>query len=879
MAVNPAYMLASNGESPFYGAARSMAQVLAGLGGEAPDPGELPPGWLRSRWKGWESWSPYDYRPRLQGWKIHISTIPAEAQETLRRAVTVCLSHYVSFKFRYEAGSLDDINGKQHDRGSSGKFITIYPRDDDQLALLLEELEETLSGHHGPYILSDLRYGIAPVFVRYGGIIGMSYTDTDDNPVYAIVDQTMRLIPDERRPRFTVPEGVQIPACLQKSYARSREKSASRINEFVGLSPLHFSNAGGVYRATLADGTEHILREARSNTGLDARGRDAVVRQEEEETILCDLVGVTGVQQLVGSFWAWEHRYLELEFAPGAALTSWIVRNTPFHQDEQAVATYAARAARIGEQLVSIVEAVHARGWAIGDLHPGNVIVNDDDSVTLIDFEDATRIDSDRTIGFRVFEFCGPEHFTAVESDWYAIARCLMLMYVPDWDLEIIAPRYWEQSLNKVEQLFGTANADQIRAVSERFPETPVHALSPQITVSSWTSSTLDSSVVDALDAGIAWSRGFSAVGTYPGDPLQGDTGESLGYGRAGVVWSRTRYGVRSDQKDLDALEAAASADASDVGLLTGRAGMALALYDAGRHDAAVRVAHETLTASLARQRLDLHAGQCGVLLAALEIGRSSGDATLLQDALVANERLQQAVQPGTSAWEDITRRRGLAYGPTGLALLDLVAHLASNSEQPLLRARARLREELDACVTTPTGELDVRDHVNNRALPYVAWGSAGVWGITTMAERLSGERIVTDREAMGLTRACTSDLYVYNTLAQGRAGTLAVLAAVRGADDPLVQRQVTFVLNHLMTRDDMLLVPGDGMMRLSSDLCTGAAGIAVVLHGVLNAEPFLWVPILANTAREFGTLAVPQKINNVRNECCDERLVPVEMY
>ena len=72
MGVRPEYMLASSGESPFYGASKSMAQVLARMTGDAPRPGELPDGWLMRRWSGWEVWTPYDWVPRAEralGWQ------------------------------------------------------------------------------------------------------------------------------------------------------------------------------------------------------------------------------------------------------------------------------------------------------------------------------------------------------------------------------------------------------------------------------------------------------------------------------------------------------------------------------------------------------------------------------------------------------------------------------------------------------------------------------------------------------------------------------------------------------------------------------------------------------------------------------------------
>lgn len=865
MAVRPEFILAASDSSPFYGARRTMAQLLSRAGGGAFQTEQLPPGWLVRCWGGWEGWTPRDWVPRIQGWKIHVSTTPACAVETLARTTRICVARGVAFKFLPDMGNLVDSNGKQQDRGSSGKFITIYPRDDEQLHELLDELETALAGQQGPYILSDLRYREAPVYVRYGGIMPLSFADPHDRPISAISSgEPMALVKDRREPRFVVPEGVELPDFLVASYERSRTSTPSRLRDFSGIAPLHFSNAGGVYKATLADGgAVRVLREARSHTGLDARGRDAVARQLQEEEVLRDLVGIEGVQQLQGSFWAWEHRYLELDYAEGRSLTSWVVQNTPFAGRAEDRAAYAERCTSIADQVVAIVERIHEAGWAIGDLHPGNILVSDDDRVTVIDFEDATRIGAEREIGFRVFEFCAPEELTAEQADWYAIARSLMLMYVPEWELEVISPSYWQQALAKVEAQYGARAAQQIVEVERRHPHVTKHMLAPETVVTPWQGPRTTDELVEALDAGIAWSRQFSAQDSYPGDPAQaGDVSESFSFGRAGIVWARHQLDRPQLDADLTALEAAATTEGMDPGLLAGQAGIAMVLAEVGRHEAATRAIRAALVESSGRRRLDLYGGRAGVVLAAIEVARLAHDDDLLTEALAANEHLQRTAAPDGPAWEEITQRRGLHFGPTGLALVDLVGHIASGRPELLQRAIARLRDEVDNCITTGDGDLMVRDVDNNRALPYIEWGSAGVWGVLQMAERLAGRPLVTPTEYRGFLRACSSDVYVYATLDHGRAGIMTVLACAGDDHAAEVRRQRELTLTGLLGRDGdgvaMALVVGDGLVRLSADLSTGAAGLAVALHAVEHGNPFGWLPTSGATAHFVSQLGRP---------------------
>ena len=79
-----------------------------------------------------------------------------------------CVPRGIAFKFLRNEPVMLMVNSKSAPRGSSGKLVTIYPTDEAQLELMLKELDELLHGVRGPYILSDLRYGEGPLFVRYG---------------------------------------------------------------------------------------------------------------------------------------------------------------------------------------------------------------------------------------------------------------------------------------------------------------------------------------------------------------------------------------------------------------------------------------------------------------------------------------------------------------------------------------------------------------------------------------------------------------------------------------------------------------------------------------------------------------------------------------
>ena len=868
MAVRVEYFQGAVKGSPFYGRPRALAEVQGGLLDRRLQSVELPAGWLVQCWGGWEGWSPRDWEPRLQGWKVHVSATPECAVETLAQTTRVCVECGVSFKFLPTLAGLTESSSKNQARGAAGKFITIYPDDDGQLGELLSVLASALKGQEGPYILSDLRYvPDAPVFVRYGAIMGVRVPDVDDEPVESIVDpRDMRLIPDHRDPRVVIPDGVEVPEFLRPAYEASQQSCVSRLDDFVSIKPLSFSNAGGVYRAELPDGEVRILREARPHAGLDGRNRCALQRQLVEEEVLRDLVGVKGVQQLRGVFTAWEHRYLEVDYIPGVTLTSWMVRNT--HLQEKDPVEYARQVVAIVEQLIAVVEAIHQRGWAFGDLHPGNVLVSDDGAVTMLDLEDASRLDSKRELGVRVFEYCADKSADARQADWFAVARCIMMLYCSDFEIEAVSPAFWERCRHRVREVYGERAAEQLALVEGRYGAGIRPVTASDVTVGVPSQRLSVDSGISGLLSGIEWSRQFGPDGAFPGDITQLTAGvhEVITTGRAGVVLAQQRIGVRPADGDVDALRKTAREwpGQEAPGLLNGVAGVALTLSEVGaqRDDVqrdAVAAAGKALESALGRRRLDLAAGQAGVILAALEVAKTAGDSGLMDRAVAAYRRLDACLTPDGSAWAVLCRRRGLFWGLTGVALMDLVAHAVTGAEESLVRARVRLRADLDACVTTATGEVMVDDREKNRVLPYTEWGSAGVLLVASALERVTGEPVLTSQERDGIIKACSSTFYIYPGLDHGRAGILVTLTAAGDQCQAEADRQAGLLLDSLLSHDEHVLVIGDGMIRLSSDLGTGAAGVALALHAYRSQQPYVGLPISARTAGLLQQPAISQ--------------------
>jgi class III lanthionine synthetase len=182
-----------------------------------------------------------------QGWKIHVSAGQDNAERVLGKIFDYCVPRRISFKFLHGPLALHLRNAKYAPRGASGKLAAIYPMDDASCERILAEMDSALSGEHGPYILSDLRYAKGPLYVRYGSFAQRHCRNSAGELVPAITDGTGRLVPDLRTPVFTVPDWLTLPGFLVPHLTARNAVTIKDLPYQIDRA-LHFSNGGGSTR-------------------------------------------------------------------------------------------------------------------------------------------------------------------------------------------------------------------------------------------------------------------------------------------------------------------------------------------------------------------------------------------------------------------------------------------------------------------------------------------------------------------------------------------------------------------------------------------------------------------------------------------------------
>ncbi|GAA4877496.1 class III lanthionine synthetase LanKC [Saccharopolyspora cebuensis] len=820
----------------FFDEQRKSAEPANGYSGSLPAP---PTGWLDSTVGTWRMLRPEAADLPEQGWKIHVSATMDNARRVLSTVHEHCIREGLAFKHLHGPEVLLARNAKYAPRSASGKLITIYPPDEQVLSDTLSALDDALSGQPGPYILSDLRYGSGPLYVRYGGF-AERWTEFEGTRVLAITGPDGALVPDHRGPSFVVPDWVALPDCLAPHLA-ARKSGDPAAFPYRVTGSLHFSNGGGVYRAVReADQREVVLKEARPHAGLDRDGTDAVARLRREHDVLRRLDGVPGVPAAHDLFPVWEHTFLAMEEVPGTSLGSWLARNYPLTRldpTEADVADYTERALALLDRVAAVVDGIHARGVMFGDLHALNVLVDDDGSVSLIDFEMAAAGTDAARPALGAPGFRAPDGRTGPAVDRYALAALRLWLFLPVTPLLELCPGRLPVLVDAVERRFPlpAGFGDELR-----------RELLPRGVGPARTELDRPRPDWDAVRDGLAEAIAASATPEredrlHPGDIEQFRTGgTTFAHGAAGVLHALDVAGRgRFPEHERWLVDAVRRAPVTRPGFLDGAHGTAHVLENFGHHDDADALLDAARPLLAQTRDHGYGGGLAGMALNLLHFAGTRRDREYAERARDLGDRLADALRVAAPPGD--VGRAGLVDGWAGPALLFTRLHDDTGDRGWLELADRALLRDLDECTTTDDGTAQVRDG-GARTLPYVAVGSAG---IALVAEELALRHPAAaclSRQA-DLLRACTGEFVIHPGLLHGRCGLLAALAAAdRRAPDPelkaAVDRHLSALAWHAIPWGERgIAMPGNQLLRLSMDLGTGGAGVLATVAATLDGH------------------------------------------
>ncbi|MER5961439.1 class IV lanthionine synthetase LanL [Streptomyces sp. NPDC002057] len=858
--------------------------------------------WTADSDEMWCRLNPGSGTRREQGWKLHLSATAASAPAVLEKALDVLLREESAFKFARSLDQVSALNSRATPRGSSGKFVTVYPRSDAEAALLAQELHRVTAGMAGPRILSDQPYAVnSLVHYRYGSFVGRRRLSDDGLLVWFIEDPDGNPVEDKRTGQYSPPAWAVSPfPATVPVVPRAAERTTGPVvlgGRFAVREAIRHTNKGGVYRGSdVHTGDLVVIKEARPHVEADTSGCDVRDWLRAEARTLEKLKGTGLAPAPLALFEHGGHLFLAQDEVPGVTLRTWVAE----HFRDVGGALYRADALAQVERLVELVAAAHARGCVLRDFTPGNVMVRPDGELRLIDLELAV-LDDEAALPTRVGTpgFSPPERLAdapvSPTGDYYSLGAtvCFVLagkvpnllpeepdtrateqrlaswlsactgpLRLPDRLVEMVLglmrddpAERWDPARAR-EALRGSDSAQDNRG--RRGASRAAHEDGRPDAVAGIVNHLIDS--MNPEDDRRLWPVSTSAGETDPCTVQQG---------AAGVLAVLTRYWELTGDDRMPGLISTAGhwiADRTDTrsprpGLHFGGRGTAWALYDAGRALDDRRLTDHALALALAPQQTtphhDITHGAAGSGLAAVHLWQRTGDPRFAELVVEAADRLAAAAQRGPSGigWpvpaeadssEGGKRYLGFAHGTSGIGSFLLAAATVSQRAEHLELAVEAGEHLVAAAVITGDAAQWPSQASDVPTAPYWCHGSAGIGTFLVRLWQATGD----DRFG-NLARRSThavTERASRAALAQchGLAGNGDFLLDVADATGDPVYRTMAEDLARLILcerahRHAQVVFPNE-YGDVSTSWSDGSAGILAFLLRIRHTDPRHWM-------------------------------------
>lgn len=814
----------------------------------------------------------------LQGWKIHVSATPAHAAAITDTVARILIKHQVAFKFVADQNLFSLFNGKSFDRGSAGKFFTIYPQDEAEFKVLIEELHCATLGYWGPYILSDKRYKNSKIiYYRYGGIIAIKKDLGDGEAKHVIQGPDGDFIEDKREAVFNLPEGIQDP--FEDELEQEDGDLSLKDGEYIIEKALTFSNAGGVYKATQkSTNNEVVVKEGRPYTNITRTGLDAVQLVKKEHRLLNMLKDTDVTAKPVDFFLDWEHAYMVQEFlGDGIDYRSFFaniyltLKTQPSEEDGQKFWDIYIKVARL---LIDRMATIHDHNIIFGDMSAGNVMIIGEDTdnmeVKIIDFESAYQkgIDLPTSIHTPGFASESYQNMNAADyaDDSYAIGALLMSGLFPMNNILMLDRAAHERYLQELKSDIGTPEiiANLISKLMSKEPEDrPTMAqakemLAGDIAILPFAIQTgnfdkkiipeLVKKIVSYTEANMSLDRQDRL---FPSDPEIFESNPvSIGFGAMGIALTIKQVtGNFNNQAALDWMETQTLAPQTNatIGLFDGFAGIAWGWLELGNTTLATRVVDYLLEIDLPTSSYSVYNGLSGVGLTFLKFWKTLGHHKYLQAAIDIGQTLLAAKEEddaGTYWVSQARKSSSYGHGIAGIAMFLLYLYKATGDKTYLTTGEKGLNWVIDnGYYNDEDGLTWVARDTTPSYTPYWSWGSSGIgkvflryWEVThndKYADLIDSIHIDCNRKYTifsGYFFGCSGITDFYMDLRKHQ----------RWADiaDKAINRLFSGTMLFALEREEGIAFPGESASRISCDYGTGSAGVAWMMHRYINDTP-----------------------------------------
>lgn len=794
------------------------------------------------------------------GWKIHISANLKNHILILNIVARYAIEKKINFKFTSNIDQFIYINGKNVSRASSGKFIVLYPIEQEFLSTL-EDLYTLLKPYDGPYILSDRPYKDSKVvFYRYGEIHPIRSLDGYGTYTTKMLDDSNELISDKRVPYFYLPDFIE-----DTMYKPEEEGKSKLLQRYDIKKSLHFSAQGGAYLATYND-QQYVIKEARKFAGLDNEHNYAAKRLKKEYTTMKLLANLECVPMPIEVIEEFGNVYLVEEYIEGETLSKFSLNNSPLikidRKENIIKQKFIMSLLNIVHSCLHSVYLIHSNGIILNDISPNNIIYNSTTGkACFIDYEVAYHI-SDECSKINLFTpgFSSEEDHSPIKQDLHKLGLVFISCIMPINNIFYLSPK----KKCEVLQLFQRLNIvppqilETIRGLINYEFDDAREALKSlnagyvvEIQVEDAKDIKNDIDNIRLIKNSVIANINSSSIDyLVASDPMGFITCEySFGFGIFGVLYALKRIevgetlepGITKNIVRKFMTHFYRYPDNISPGLFVGLSGIAAVLADLGFTKEAVivmeRVSGKNMTMS------DLAYGLAGRIVALLKLYKETKEVKYLSQAKQVGYEVKKAaiVRNGLYYWKDEIDDiyTGLTRGSSGIALALLYLFLETKEEVFIDAGINGLEGDLDKLISDEFENISFNSFPEGSEgeiySPYIHNGIAGLGCVLIryfLVTRNEKYRMLLNK----IIEACDINLSLFPGYLRGMSGIMTFLqdCVVYLNSDYAYKILIKLSENIKFFQIDMEEVhgyAGDQLYRVSHDLFTGSSGVALVLH------------------------------------------------
>ncbi|HLJ32681.1 MAG TPA: class IV lanthionine synthetase LanL [Ktedonobacteraceae bacterium] len=367
-----------------------------------------------------------------QGWKLHLAACDASAEQLLHLVLPLLLSEEVSFKVLGSLQDLARLNSGSAGLSQIGKFLTIYPHDEEQAVRLATSLDAATRGLPAPSVPSDrpLHPG-SLVFYRYGSFQPQIMQTVWGAFQAMIQTPEQELIADPRHSSYLPPDWVVDPFLTAGVAEELPAPQMLLADRYLLLTTLYQTAQSRVFLAVDLQEARRCVIKCPGLGFVQGRGQgeDSICKRlRYEAQVLAALAPHPGFPVCYDLVEEQGKVFLVLEDLDGETLAQHIQRYVT-----QGYKTPRRQVIAWGKELTAMLEAIHAKGLLYRDLKASNVIITADGQLHLIDFGLVYGLNSDISIyGLGTPGYMSPRQQKGepptVSDDLYSLGALLYLI-------------------------------------------------------------------------------------------------------------------------------------------------------------------------------------------------------------------------------------------------------------------------------------------------------------------------------------------------------------------------------------------------------------------------------------------------------------------